>query len=693
MTRTQLRAEALEDRLTPVTLPIGFAESVFASGFTNPTAMAVAPDGRVFVAEQGGALRVVQNGTTLATPFVSLTVDSAVERGLLGVTVDPNFAANRFVYVYYTVPATGATAAFNRVSRFTANGNVAAAGSQQTILDLDPLTSAQVHNGGAIQFGPDGKLYVAVGDAGNSANAQSLANRFGKILRINADGSIPVDNPTTIAGLGTVPAGTSRMIWAAGLRNPFTFAFEPGTGKMFINDVGQSSFEEIDRGQAGANYGWPMTEGTFDQALYPSSTQPVYAYPHTGTHPFRGTAVVGGAFAPSSFPASYAGDYFFADLSDGWINVLDATTGTVANFADQPTGGGAIVGLAAGPSGQLLYLSRDPQGTIYQITHSVLTGTAAAGAGKGGGPVAKLIDLATGTPRVAVAAFPAGFTGGVRVATADVTNDGTADLVAGAGPGGGPDVRVFDGVTGQQVRQVFPFEMTFTGGVYVASADLDNDGFADLIVSPDVGGGPRVRVLSGKDGSQLANFFGIDDAKFRGGVRVTAGDLNGDGTPDLVVAAGAGGGPRVAVFDGTSLRPGVTPVRLMNDFFAFEPALRDGTFVAAGDTDGDGRADLVVGAGPGGAPRVVVFNGVQLLQSGAANALAASFFVGDPTGRGGVPVAVRNADADSKAEVLAGAVAGGLPRIGVYKVSGGTATKLSDVPAFEDAFKGGVFVG
>src|SRR5947207_11577809 len=130
MNRTRLRAERLEDRLTPVPLPAGFTESVFAAGLTNPTAMAVAPDGRVFVAEQGGTLRVVQNGAVLPTPFVSLTVDSAGERGLIGVALDPNFATNGFVYVYHTVPASGGAAPFNQVSRFTASGNVAAPGSE-----------------------------------------------------------------------------------------------------------------------------------------------------------------------------------------------------------------------------------------------------------------------------------------------------------------------------------------------------------------------------------------------------------------------------------------------------------------------------------------------------------------------------------------------------------------------------------
>jgi glucose/arabinose dehydrogenase len=150
--------------------------------------MGFAPDGRLFVCLQTGQLLVIKNGALLANPFVSLTVDSFGERGLLGIAFDPNFASNQFVYVYHTVPG---TPAHNRVSRFTANGDVAAVGSETAILDLDNLSDATNHNGGAIHFGPDDKLYVAVGENANAANAQTLSNRLGKVLRINADGSIP----------------------------------------------------------------------------------------------------------------------------------------------------------------------------------------------------------------------------------------------------------------------------------------------------------------------------------------------------------------------------------------------------------------------------------------------------------------------------------------------------------------------
>lgn len=682
MARTSLRVEHLEDRVTPVTLPDGFSESLFAVGLTGPTAMSVSPDGRVFVAEQGGTLRVVQNGAVLSTPFISLTVDRTGERGLVGVTLDPNFINNGFVYVFYTVPG---SPAHNRVSRFTANGNVAAPNSEFVLLELDPLV-ANNHNGGALKFGPDGKLYVAVGDNSTPAFSQSLANRHGKILRINPDGTIPADNPASIDGLGAVPAGATRAIWAAGLRNPFTMSFDSVTGDLFINDVGQQAYEEINLGAAGKNYGWPATEGDFDPAAFPDFTRPIYSYGRNDPRPFGGVCILGGAFYRTnsfSFPAEYEGDYFFADLFGRWINVRDSVTGTVSNFADFPTGNFPI-NLTLGPAGQLLYLSQRPD-AIFQITYRSDSPPIAAGAGAGGAPVVKLVDPVSGIARLSVNAF-GNFSGGARVATADVTGDTIPDLVAAAGPGGGPDVRVIDGVSGVEARRFFAFEPTFNGGMYVSAGDVDEDGFADLAVSADVGGGPRVVIVSGKDGSTLANFFGIDDMNFRGGARTAFGDISGDGIPDLIVAAGAGGGPRIAVFDGTTLRPGIVPQRLFNDFFAFEPGLRNGTYVAAGDVNGDGSVEIITGAGPGGAPRIVAFAAVDRTP-------VADFFVGDLNDRRGIPIAARNLDADAQVEIIAGSPAGSAPGVGVYKVLGAGAVQTSSFLAFESTFTGGVFVG
>src|SRR5687768_2052633 len=177
------------------TLPPNFARSQVVGGLASPTAMEFAPDGRLFVAEQRGTLRVVKAGGKLAT-FLDITgrVASAGERGLLGIAFDPGFSKNHYVYLYYTRRATATSSAHNRVIRVTAKGDRAVAGSEKLILRLENQTSGH-HIGGALHFGKDGKLYVAEGDNGNGDNAQSLRNLKGKMLRINKGGTIPRGNP------------------------------------------------------------------------------------------------------------------------------------------------------------------------------------------------------------------------------------------------------------------------------------------------------------------------------------------------------------------------------------------------------------------------------------------------------------------------------------------------------------------
>jgi glucose/arabinose dehydrogenase len=335
-----------------VTLPPGFSETLIAP-VTDPTAMQFAPDGRLFVCEQGGMLRVIKDGVMLPAPFVSLSVNSAGERGLLGVAFDPNFAVNQYVYVYYT--ATTPTLR-NRVSRFTASGDVAVPGSEVVIFDLPPLTTiATNHNGGALHFGPDGKLYIAVGDYNVSSNSQSLMTTFGKMLRINADGTIPADNP-----FFGVTTGENRAIWALGLRNPFTFAFNADGSRMFINDVGEVTWEEINAGVAGANYGWPIYEGVTTD---PAFASPAHAYSHAD-----GCAITGGAFypaGPSQFPSGYSGVYFFTDICGFWIKMLNPAAGNaVTTFA---TGVIYPVALAVSPTGDLYYTDRN-FGGVHRIS-------------------------------------------------------------------------------------------------------------------------------------------------------------------------------------------------------------------------------------------------------------------------------------------------------------------------------------
>jgi glucose/arabinose dehydrogenase len=244
------------------TYPTDFAQTPVVSGISQPTVMAFAPDGRIFVARQNGVLRVIKDGALLSTPFVTLTVNSTGERGLIGIALDPDFDTNHFIYVYYTVPG---SPPHNRISRFLANGDVAEADSEVVVLELDALSGATNHNGGAMHFGKDGKLYVAIGENATPAHAQNLDTYHGKLLRINKDGGIPEGNPFTTG------SEQRRRVWAYGLRNPYTFSIHPVTGRILLNDVGQGSWEEIkDATGGGRNFGWPATEGMFNPTTYPN---------------------------------------------------------------------------------------------------------------------------------------------------------------------------------------------------------------------------------------------------------------------------------------------------------------------------------------------------------------------------------------------------------------------------------------
>ena len=328
------------------TLPAGFTEALVASGLNNPTAMQFAPDGRLFVCEQGGRLRVIKNGALLSTPFLTVTVSSSGERGLLGVAFDPNFAVNQFVYVYYT--ATSPTV-HNRVSRFTASGDVAAAGSEVVLLDLDNLSSATNHNGGALNFGPDGKLYVAVGENANAANAQTLVEpaRQGAPPE-QPTAPFPTDNP-----FYTSATGKNRAIWALGLRNPFTFAFSPSGSSMFINDVGQIDLGRDQRRRAAAR----TTAGRTPKARRPIRASPARATAtRTPAAPAPSPAARSTRPPRAQFPSDYLNDYFFADYCAGWIRRLDPANGNaVTTFA---TGIASPVDLKVSEDGSLYYLAR-----------------------------------------------------------------------------------------------------------------------------------------------------------------------------------------------------------------------------------------------------------------------------------------------------------------------------------------------
>ena len=341
----------------------------------------------------------------------------------------------------------------------------------------------------------------------------------------------------------------------------------------------------------------------------------------------------------------------------------------------------------------------------------------AVGQGPSGSGVASY-NFGDGSQITTIDAFP-GTTGGTRTATADVNGDGVPDLIVGTGPGGVTNVRVFDGVTKNVIFTVQPFEAGFTGGVYVAAADFNGDGKAEVIVTPDEGGGPVVAIYDGAkitagtmgDAAQTTRYFGIDDPDFRGGARPAVADFNGDGTPDLVVAAGFGGGPRVAIFNGkqalNAFPAGSFPEKLLPDFFMFEDTLRNGAFVSAGDITGDGKAELVAAGGPGGGPRVRVIDGATLLTTPGVTSLdiaapatpglqIGNFFSGNADKRGGVRVAVKDLDGDSKLDLLVGSGQGDGSKVTAYSGASFPATGTPTVLYSNDVFPGftnGVYVG
>ena len=293
--------------------------------------------------------------------------------------------------------------------------------------------------------------------------------------------------------------------------------------------------------------------------------------------------------------------------------------------------------------------------------------------------------------------FGSTYASGLRTATGDFNRDGIADYVLGTGPGIASRVVVISGKGGGTLFDIAPFEGAFLGGIFVAAGDINGDGIPEVIVTPDEGGGPRVQVYTGKDFGKILDFFGIADANFRGGARPAVGDIDGDGFADLVVAAGFGGGPRLATFSGKKLSQGttITPenletFKLFADFFAFESTLVNGTFVAVGDITGDGKSDIVVGGGPGGGPRVSVFNGASLLdgalptEANPDRSRDINFFAGSSKNRNGVRLAIKNLDvATRQADLITGEGSTKDPVSG--RITGGSQVRTyrgSDLTAF-----------
>ncbi|MEA2703729.1 MAG: hypothetical protein QOD63_1674 [Actinomycetota bacterium] len=385
-------------------VPAGFTDDLVAA-VTGPTALAFTPDDRMLITTQAGALRVVQDGSLLATPAVNLStvICSNSERGLLGVAVDPAFATNGFVFLYYSFNKDGTCGmgTVNRVSRFVMSGNTL--GGEVVLIDNIPSPAGN-HNGGDLNFGKDGMLYVSVGDGGcdypggtpSGCGGANNASRdrnvlVGKILRIDRNGNVPAGNPfsgpgTASCKLGAAPVGQiCQETFAWGLRNPFRMAFDPNAAstRFHINDVGQAAWEEIDLGTAGADYGWNVREGhclngsTTDCGAPPTGmSNPIFDY---GRSDGCGS-ITGGAFVPTGvWSAPYQGKYLFADFNCGKIFRLDPNGAGGFTRVDVATGLGAssAVHLRFGPfSGTqaLYYTTYAAGGQVRRIVDTAAPG-------------------------------------------------------------------------------------------------------------------------------------------------------------------------------------------------------------------------------------------------------------------------------------------------------------------------------
>jgi glucose/arabinose dehydrogenase len=355
-----LGLEFLESRQLLTTLPDGFEETIVAQGFNTPTSMTFTPDGRLFVAQKTGTIRVIENGNLRNDPLISLPVTTYGETGVQGIVVDPNFATNGYVYVYYSKSSAGV--AVNRLSRFqisTSNSNQLNAASEAVLVDGITNAFPGFHNGGLLTFGNDGKLYLGVGDTTHEELARDITQLPGKILRLNPasfPNVIPADNP--FVGV----SGARGEIWATGFRNPFTGAIHPTTGTFYVNNVGLTSWEEINEVQRGGDYGWPVHEGIAND---PPFIDPVYQYPHDAE---LGAAVTGGTFYTSTkFPSIYRNQYFFADYTQSFIRTLNPTTKEVTNFTTDAV---APIDLDVAPNGDLYWLSIG-DGSVRRISYAV----------------------------------------------------------------------------------------------------------------------------------------------------------------------------------------------------------------------------------------------------------------------------------------------------------------------------------
>jgi glucose/arabinose dehydrogenase len=345
-------------------LPEGFAQELITGLGEEPTGLRVSPDGRVFVLEHldtgptsgDGIVRVIENGVAVPAPFMTIPVErGGGQEGLQDLAFHPDFPATPYVYVSYT---NSSPSPHNRISRWQVSGNTVV-GAEEVIFELPAYPgTTDTHFGGSIVFGSDDKLYWSIGDHQDPTLVQRFDTLFGKVLRINPDGSIPSDNP-----FYNTLTDDFRAIYALGLRNPWKMSHDPASGAIHIQDVGAGTWEEINVLSAGANFGWPIVEGPGGGGTY---VDPLRAFNHTTGTPFA-CAIAGGDFySPdvATFPAEYVGDYLVGEFCNSWIYRMDLATGDLFEFSDETE---VLPGERCSSCGQFLDLKTAPNGDIWQL--------------------------------------------------------------------------------------------------------------------------------------------------------------------------------------------------------------------------------------------------------------------------------------------------------------------------------------
>jgi glucose/arabinose dehydrogenase len=607
---TILVAASLSSPVSAQNLPSDFADTLVAS-VGGPTALAFTPDGRLLITTQGGTLRVYQGGSLLGTPALTIPAASICtqsERGLLGVAVDPGFAANQFIYLYYTANISG-IGCKNRVSRFNLpSGNVINPATELVLVDRIHSTAGN-HDGGDVHFGKDGYLYVSVGDGGCDYNNDSGcagandASRdrnvlIGKILRITSDGNIPATNPFQGSGTArcnvtgsTTPGTICQETFAWGFRNPFRIAFDPGspTTRFFVNDVGQDAWEEIDLAQSGADFGWNCREGAHTNSTSgpcnptpPGMVDPVFEYGHTDPNPiFSGCgAITGGAFVPAGFwPASFDGSYLFSDFNCG--RIFQRTPGGAVSQFDTGLGGSSAVTVIFGPFNNtqaLYYTTYASGGQVRRISY---TGTANRA------PVAMLMTTPTGGPAPLTVNFDAS-------ASSDLDAGDTLTFNWDFGDGSAPTstsnpatshaymaTGAFLAVLRVEDNHGALSDPTAVLILVNNNADFNADAMSDILWRNSVTGNNVVSFMHGTTPAGGAVLPRVPDTNWR---IVGTSDFDNDGQVDILWRNQATGANVMLFMNGT-MAAGAALLTAQNDL--------NWRIVATGDFNGDGRRDIL----------------------------------------------------------------------------------------------------